>query len=556
MMGDTRTEARRLVDHFWDELLEHDPLMATSVGDERFDDRLPDPSAEGIAKRESTHRHALEALLRIDRDIDDVGLRTSLDILESIAERELAEIAYRLDRLAAVSHLWGPAQLLGEMGALQRADTHERLERYLARLDATPEYYRAVSDVAMEGVATGFTAPRVVVERTTTQVERLLHGPIETSPALTPVPQADVVGRERVLSAMRETVMPALEGYLGTLREYLPHATESFGLGALPDGQAVYEVQIRAWTTLSLTASAVHELGVEDLAKIQEERRLCAERLGYPDALAAVSELASSGRNTIDSTEALVRLAEEQVRRGWEAAPRFFGRVPEENCVVRPVEEFREADMPFAFYQPPSEDGSRPGIYYVNTYDLPSRPLHHLAATTYHEANPGHHFQAAIEQQMGDRPMLRRFGGLAAGSAFIEGWGLYSERLADEMWLYVDESERLGMLEAQAHRAARLIVDTGIHAMGWSRERAIAQLEEAGVPHTDAVIETDRYITMPGQALAYKIGQFEIERQRAEAANREGSSFSLPAFHDRLLALGSLPLPALRRELSRPGQAP
>jgi uncharacterized protein (DUF885 family) len=239
------------------------------------------------------------------------------------------------------------------------------------------------------------------------------------------------------------------------------------------------------------------------------------------------------------------------VRKGWDAAPRFFGRRPKDNCEVRPVEEFREADMPFAFYQPPSEDGSRPGIYYVNGFDLPSRPLHHLATTTYHEANPGHHFQISIEQEIEDRPALRRFGGLLAGSAFAEGWGLYSERLADEMGLFEDDVERFGMLDAQAHRAARLVVDTGIHAFGWSRDRSIQVLQEAGVPRTDAEIETDRYVTAPGQALTYKLGQFEIERRRADAAEQEGSAFSLRDFHDRLLGLGSIPLSALRRELAR-----
>jgi uncharacterized protein (DUF885 family) len=555
-MTEAATAARLLVDRYWDELLEHNPMIGTSVGDERFDDRLPDPSDDGIGEREAMQRRALDALSSIDRDIDDVGLRTALDVLQAIAERELAAIRYRLDRLEAVSHLWGPSQLLGEMGSLQRADTPERLERYLARLSAIPTYYRAVSDVARAGVAAGVTAPRVVVERSAAQVERLLAAPSEGSPGLTPVPEADVVGRERVMAVLRETVMPALEGYLGTLREYLPSATETIGLCALPNGEALYATEILAWTTLPLAAETVHDLGIEDLAGIQEERRRCAERLGHRDPRTAAAELSSRRRNAAESRDALVRLAEEQVRRGWEAAPRFFGRLPRENCQVRLVEEFREADMPFAFYQTPSEDGSRPGTYYVNAYDLPNRPLHQLASTTYHEANPGHHFQAAIEQERTDLPMLRRFGGLLAGSAFIEGWGLYSERLADEMWLYVDDFERLGMLDAQAHRAARLVVDTGIHALDWSRERAIAQLEEAALPSTDAAIETDRYITLPGQALAYKIGQFEIERQRAEAAKRGGRDFSLPDFHDRLLALGALPLPALRRELSRAAPAP
>jgi uncharacterized protein (DUF885 family) len=255
--------------------------------------------------------------------------------------------------------------------------------------------------------------------------------------------------------------------------------------------------------------------------------------------------------NRAESKEQLLGLATRQVEKGWEAAPTWFGRLPSGNCEVKPVEEFREADMPFAFYQPPSADGTRKGVYYVNGGDLERKPLHHLATTTYHEANPGHHFQIALEQEMGERPALRRFGGLMAGSAFAEGWGLYSERLADEMELFEDEAEHLGMLEMQGMRAARLVVDTGIHAFGWSRERAIELLESAGVARVDAVIETDRYITLPGQALTYKIGQFEIEQQRAAAAERDGDAFSLPGFHDRLLSLGSLPLSALRRELAR-----
>jgi uncharacterized protein (DUF885 family) len=224
--------------------------------------------------------------------------------------------------------------------------------------------------------------------------------------------------------------------------------------------------------------------------------------------------------------------------------------MPSANCEVRAVEEFRERDMPFAFYNPGTEDGSRAGVYYVNTYDLPTRPKHHLASVSFHEANPGHHFQLTIEQEITDVPPLRRFGGFFAGSAFCEGWGLYCERLADEMGLYLDDWERLGMLDAQAHRAARLITDTGIHALGWSRDRAIAKLEEGGSPNTDAVIEIDRYIAMPGQALSYMIGMLEIQKARAAATRRDGANFSLRDFHDKILGLGQLPLPALQRELA------
>ena len=548
-MSEAAGAARDLVDRYWEGLLQTDPLLGTQIGDERFDDTLPDPSEKGLAAREVLHRSALEELALLDRRLDDPALRTSLDMLETIASRGLAEIEHRVDRLQAVSHFWGPAQLLGDLGSIQRADTPERLERYLARLRATPAFYQATSEVARDGLAAGVVAPKVVVERTAAQVERLLATPVHEFPSLMAVPEEDTDGRGRVIEVLRERALPALEGYLGVLREYVPHASDTIGLYALPGGEAMYEAEILSWTTMTLAAQQVHDMGVEDLEQIQEERHQAANALGADDAEHAVARLNETGRNTIASKDDLKSLAEDQVRRGWEVAPRFFGHLPNRNCEVRLVEEYREADMAFAFYQPASEDESRPGVYYVNGYELSSRPRHHLATTTYHEANPGHHFQIAIEQEMGDRPNLRRFGGLMAGSAFAEGWGLYSERLADEMGLFVDQAERLGMLDAQAHRAARLIVDTGIHAFGWDRDRAIATLEEAGVPHVDALIETDRYITLPGQALSYKIGQFEIERERAEAAKRDGDAFSLSDFHDRLLALGSLPLPALRREL-------
>ena len=205
--------------------------------------------------------------------------------------------------------------------------------------------------------------------------------------------------------------------------------------------------------------------------------------------------------------------------------------------------------MPGAFYQSPTADGSRAGVYYVNTGTLAERPLHQTATTSFHEANPGHHFQISIEQEFTERPRLRRFGGFLIGAAFTEGWGLYSELLADEMGLFRDEYERIGMFEAQGLRASRLIVDTGIHALGWDRERAVRQMQEAGTTRLDAEIEVDRYIADPGQALAYMIGRLEIQRWREEAARRDGPSFSLQTFHDRLLALGSLPLTTLQREL-------
>ncbi|MCI0632631.1 MAG: DUF885 domain-containing protein [Actinobacteria bacterium] len=543
--------ARRLIGRYWDGLLEAEPILGTAVGDERFDDRLPDPGPEGRAARERLHAGALDEVGLLDREELGDDLRISIDILEAIARRDLASLEHRTDRLWAASHLWGPAGLIGDLASLQRVDTPERVERFAARISATPKFYDASADLLREGIADGVTAPRIVVERAIGQTERILEAGAEDSPLLAQVAADDATAREAIVEPIERDLLPALGRYLDGLRSYLPSATETIGLSALPNGEPMYASQILSWTTLPLDPRATHELGLEDLAKIQDERTRSAQLLGSPDPASATAALAASGENAFASKEELKAFAEEQVRRSWEAAPAWFGRIPSANCEVRLVEEFRERDMPFAFYNQPTEDGSRPGVYYVNGFGLSGKPRHHLASTTYHEANPGHHFQIALEQQMEGNTTLRRFGGLLAGSAFTEGWGLYSERLADEMGLYLDEAERLGMLDLQGMRAARLVVDTGIHALGWTRDRAIRTMEEAGVPNVDAVIETDRYITMPGQALSYKVGQFEIERQRAAAAERDGASFSLSAFHDRLLSLGSLPLAALRRELGR-----
>jgi uncharacterized protein (DUF885 family) len=340
-------------------------------------------------------------------------------------------------------------------------------------------------------------------------------------------------------------VYPAHEAFRSILRDVaLPAAPEQIGLASLPGGDAMYASEIQAWTTLALDPAEVHELGQERLDAIQEQRHRLASALGYAGPQEAVADRVAQGLGTLASPEELLALAEDQVARSWEAAPAFFGRLPRANCAVRLVEEFRQADQPFAFYNPPTEDGSRPGTYYVNPFELQERAVHQVAGVTFHEANPGHHFQIALEQEVEGRSELRRYGGWLVGSAFAEGWGLYAERLADEMGLYLDDWERLGMLENQGLRAARLVTDTGIHALGWTREAAIAVLESVGQAPADAAIEIDRYIGMPAQALCYMIGMIEVERAR-ERATADGRD--LRDFHDAILANGALPLPSFRR---------
>jgi uncharacterized protein (DUF885 family) len=548
---DHAQKARDLADRYWEGLLELDPFIGTQVGDERYDDRLPDPSEEGLAAKKDFFEASLRDLADIDGEALDIDLRTTMAVIDFGSRKEIEEIDHRVDRLWATSHLFGPGQLLAILASLQRADTPERVDRYARRLEGFPVFIDAIDEVVRDGARTGQTQPGLVMDRTISQVERLLEMAPEESPGMAPVGSASPEEQQRVAAILKDQVWPAFGRYLEAMRDSRASARSGIGLSSLEGGAELYASRIYAFTTLPVGAQHVHDVGLEQLAMIQEERQRIAEGLGYPDAAKAIEAYTESGGNRASTREEMVGLAERQVAASWDAAPAYFGRLPKDNCEVKPVEEFRERDTPAAFYFPPSGDGSRRGIYFINTSDLDKRPLHQIATTTYHEANPGHHFQLSIEQEFADRPTVRRFGANLGGTSFIEGWGLYSERLADEMGLFADEYERLGMLEAQGWRACRLIVDSGIHALGWDRDRSIDLMVEAGVPRVSAEIETDRYIAWPGQALAYMMGQLHIQRLRGELAARDGAGFSLKDFHDRLLSLGSLPLEAIELEMKR-----
>ncbi len=533
-----------VADRMWQDLLAANPVLGTFVGDDRFDHLLPDLSEVGRADDEALCRQALDGVLPIARDGWDESDLALADLIEAIAARLLARVEHRVDRLEMANHMGGPSTLFGEIVSVQQASSPEALDRYEARLRAFPGYLAQAGEVLREGIATGVVASRVVADRTVGQLERLLATDPADSPAMTPLAGGEG-GRERVEAALREAVYPAHASFLETIRdELVPVATETIGLCGLPGGDGIYRAEILGWTSLSLEPEEVHRLGIERFGAIQDERRAIASSLGYASAADAIEDRTAGGENTAATRQDLLAMVEDQVARCWDSAPAFFGVLPRANCTVRLVEPFREADSPFAFYNPPTEDGSRPGVYYVNAYDLANRPLHHVAGVTYHEANPGHHFQIAIEQERAERPALRRFGADLAGGAFAEGWGLYAERLADEMGLYRDDWERLGMLENQALRAARLITDTGIHALGWRREPAVDTLLDAGSSTSDAAIEVDRYIALPAQALCYMVGMIEIVEARAKA---EADGVALQTFHDRVLAQGQLPLPSFRR---------
>jgi uncharacterized protein (DUF885 family) len=541
----------RLADRFWESILELNPTTATIYGDERYADRLEDPGPQGRARTRALMTRTAAAANAIETDGLPTEDRITRDMLKVIADLQIEEDDQALHQLKVVDQMGGPQQLLPQMTQFQPVDNPERLAAFIARLYAYPAYMAANVQILRDGLASGLTAPRIVAERTIAQIERMLAAPIESAIVPSMVKVAHEADRERIREIVRDVVQPADLAFLEALRgDYLAATREEPGLWSAPNGEQLYRTAMRSWTTLELDPETVHQTGLDELESIEEERRAIARAEGFGDDTAAYrAHLDADPANQPATKEALVERATDDIERALAAAPRYFGVLPKAACDVRPVETYKEKDAPFAYYYPPAADGSRPGIYYANGYDLPSRKYTKLATTTYHEAAPGHHFQITLEMENDRLITFRRLGARMVGAAYVEGWGLYSERLADEMGLFRDEGERFGMLDAQAWRAARLVVDTGLHALRWPRQRSIDFLRQAGLSDTDAVIETDRYICWPGQALTYKIGQREIHRLRAELSARDGSAFDLRAFHDAVLGHGSLPLATLAREL-------
>ncbi|MGP1674976.1 MAG: DUF885 domain-containing protein, partial [Candidatus Limnocylindrales bacterium] len=527
------------------------PTTATFYGDERYADRLEDPSPDGRAKVRAMMQRTAEEAAAIPLEGLSTEERITRDMLQVIGKLAVEEDDQGLHQLRVVDQMGGPQQLLPQLTQFQRVDTPERLEAFLARLRAYPTFMAANEGILREALGTGLTAPSIVTERTIAQIERLLAIPIESAIIPSSAIGASDADRERIRDAVREHVYPADAAFLETLRGEYRHASrEEPGLWSAPDGEELYRTAIRSWTTLEMDPHDIHQIGLDELDLIEAERRVIARAAGFGDDTHAYrASLDAEPGNTPGSKDELVARAREDIARAMAEAPRYFGTLPQAGLEVRPVEEYKERDAPFAYYYPPSADRSRNGIYYANGYDLPSRKYSKLASTTYHEAAPGHHFQITLEMENPRLNAFRRLGARMVGGAYVEGWGLYSERLADEMGLYRSEAERFGMLDGQAWRAARLVVDTGLHALRWERQRSIEFLRSAGLAETDAVIETDRYICWPGQALTYKLGQRQIEALRREISTRDGDRFDLREFHDQVLGHGSLPLATLAREL-------
>src|SRR5216683_1020281 len=547
--ADPASVLAQLADDYWEGVLRRNPTLATFFGDYRYNDRLPDIGPRGRHEEDAELRAVLVRLEPLRDALLDTEDRITWDMLRLAIQAGLDALRLRLDELA-VDQMDGPQVWLPELVNWHPTDTPEHVQQLIARYRAFGELMSQYLGNLEDGIRDHRTAPTIAVERVIAQLRALLAMPPDDSPMSAPAANQPPDLATQLRQAVVEVVYPAFQRMLNFLDEYLTrHARTDPGVWAVADGEQIYALLARQHTTTELTPDQLHQLGVDDLASIQRDMRAIMASRGATDTSirAFTEQLTRDPNNQPASREELIQISEQLLATAQAALPRAFGRVPRMPIVVKAVEEFRERDAPAAYYFQANSDGSRPATFYINTFEPQARPKHTLPALAYHEGVPGHHLQIALAQEATDLPAFRRLSAGWLANAFVEGWALYTERLADELGLYPDEFARFGMLGYQAWRACRLIVDTGLHHLRWTREQAIEFFfENVGLTERETVNEVDRYIVWPAQALSYKIGQREIEALRREQQQRLGERFDLRAFHDAILSHAAVPLSALR----------
>ncbi|HET7685406.1 MAG TPA: DUF885 domain-containing protein [Candidatus Limnocylindria bacterium] len=559
-MSDASTALGSLAEEYWQAVLEADPLWATQLGHHDHDGRLPPVGAD--------ERHVLETRLAAQRDAVSAISVSNLRDEERVTHAALlaaldADVAFlRADlRPFTVDPMSGPQVEFLNIPDYQVPETVTQGRAMIERWRAMGPWITTLTARQREALAEGRPPVRILVERVIAELDELLGQPDEAWPLAAPARatpehwgEADRrTFADDLLTAVREGIRPAFAAYREFLREAaLPAARgdEAVGLGHLEGGAATYRSLARAHTTLDATPEELHAIGLREIERIDEELRSLGGRLlGARDLPDALRRLRTDSELHFATGEEIVEVAIASLERANAAIPDWFNLLPQAPCEVVPMGAHEEEHSTIAYYRDPAADGSRPGRYHVNRSHPQTRPRYEAEALAFHEAVPGHHLQVALAQERSELPAFRRH---SLTTAYVEGWGLYAERLADEMGLYSGDLDRIGIASFDAWRASRLVVDTGMHALGWSRSRAIAFMtEHTALGLNNIANEVDRYIAWPGQALAYKLGQLEILRLREEARARQGADFDIRRFHDAVLGPAPLPLAVLRQVVER-----
>ncbi len=545
---------------FWEETLKLNPIQATFQGDNRYNDQLPDfGSAEFRQQMHDFNQRWLEKVEAIGED----GLQGQ-DLLSYrifVRERRNALDAEKFpDWMMPVNQmgsLVSYAVMLGSGQVAQPFKTVKDYENWLARAGRIPVLIDTDIANMREGIKAGVVQPKVVMEKVLPQMDAILAGKAEDSQFWGPIKampaEFSAEDRQRLTEAYRELIdgrlLPAIRKQRDFIAsEYLPACRDSVGLDALPDGKAWYAFAARQSTTTEQTPERIHQIGLDEVARIHGEIRQVMEQVGFKGSLQDFFKFMQTDKQfefkDEDALLAHYRGLEAKIN---QRIPELFSLTPKSPFEIRPIEAFRAQSAAGGEYMSPSEDGSRPGIFYVNTYDLPTRKTWDAEDLFLHEAIPGHHFQLALQQELEGVPAFRRFGG---ENAFAEGWGLYAESLGKDLGVYTDPYSYFGRLQGELWRAVRLVVDTGLHSKGWTRQQVLDYMfANSSVSEPDAIAEAERYIAWPGQALAYKTGELKIKELRGRAEQQLGERFDIRQFHAEVLKDGSVPLDVLEEKI-------
>lgn len=553
MSDDVTARLAALGDRVWDRVLAAHPVSATLLGDHRYDDRLGDLSEAGEDELAGD-------LVALDADLaafaaDAVPLEARLHqgMARALCDLVITPIRHRLAELTCDTMEGPHLRLLRDLPMVTlTADAHAH--SYLERLAQAPEFLHQALQRLRAGVARGRPAAAATVTRVCHQLDAALATPVADDPLLRPDPPShwDAAHadewRQRVADAVRDHVRPALVRYRdGVAAEVAPAARpdDRAGLCWLDGGAQAYADLVRTQTSQPLEPQTLHDSGIADLDGYLAEAyaRTAAPIVGTSDLAGIFAALREDPAYRFADADQIRRTAADTLARAHDAIPAWFDRLPQTECVIAEMPASLAADSPMALYTPPAADGSRPGTHWLNTHQPGELHRFEAEAIGFHEAVPGHHLERALATELAGVPDFRRH---TPTTAYVEGWGLYAERLADEMGLYSTPLDRVGMLTADSWRTGRLVVDTGLHALGWSRQDAVDFLRRhTPQPAADIEVEVDRYIGLPAQALAYKVGQREILRQRDAAQQRLGARFDVAAFHGAVLGHGPLTLPLL-----------
>ena len=552
----------QLYAEYWEENLQANPMLATRIGDNRFNDRY---GAVTSAERRATSKRVAEKYLARTAEFDPTGLppedRISYDLLRYNLQQSLDALKYP-SHLIPINQIFGQHLSFAQLGSGRGAQPFRTVRDYdnwFARAASFPAVIDDWIADMREGIKTGVVLPKALVLPILPQLEALANDDLDKNVYYSPVKKfpagVSEEDQKRLTAAyttlMRHTMAPAHRKLLAFVRDaYLPSSRASVGLSAITGGPAWYAFQAKSSTTTDLTPEAIHTIGLNEVTRIRALFETAKTRTGLKGTLKEFMTHLNSAPDLRFKTREEIQAAYESLRPRVDAkVPAFFGRLPKTPFEIRPVEAFREVAAAPAQYSSGLADGSRPGIFYYNAYQPETRTRFTTAAIFVHEAIPGHHFEGSLAREHPSLPAFRRFGG---SSAYSEGWGLYCEMLGEEMGLYDDPWQYVGRLSLEIWRAVRLVVDTGLHAKGWTREQAITYFLE-NVPQGEIVAtqEVERYIGVPGQALSYKIGEIKIRELRTRAEKALGKKFDIREFHDEILTHGSVPLAVLEAAVDR-----